>query len=112
MQARGPGGRGHSFSIDGQFSGEEVAGNMLSLLSTVSALSRGPLLGRTPAPTALSRSLRVSVVAMGMSDLNDQGVTYKVKKTEAEWRGTLSEEEYSILRGKGTEYPGSGVYNK
>lgn len=85
---------------------------MLSLLSTVSALSRGPLLGRTPAPTALSRSLRVSVVAMGMSDLNDQGVTYKVKKTEAEWRGALSEEEYSILRGKGTEYPGSGVYNK
>jgi hypothetical protein len=82
------------------------------LFSAVSALPRGALLGRTAAPACLSRSMRASAVAMGMADLNDQGLTCKVKKTEAEWRSALSDEQYNILRQKGTEYPGSGQYNK
>ncbi|EOD10059.1 hypothetical protein EMIHUDRAFT_216228 [Emiliania huxleyi CCMP1516] len=50
-------------------------------------------------------------------DLNDQGVEYSVRKTEAAWREAgrreqLSEEEYYVLRQKGTEYPGSGKYDK
>ena len=31
---------------------------------------------------------------------------------EAEWKKILSPEEYRILRQKGTEYPGTGEYNK
>ena len=37
---------------------------------------------------------------------NDQGVDYAVKKSEAEWKAELSDDEYRILRQKGTEYPG------
>ena len=33
-----------------------------------------------------------------------------VKKTEEEWRRALSEEEYRVLREKGTERPFSGAY--
>jgi len=36
---------------------------------------------------------------------------FNVKKTEAEWRNELTEEEYRILREKGTERPHSGKYN-
>lgn len=33
-----------------------------------------------------------------------------VKKSDAEWRESLSEEQYRVLRGKGTEVPFSGKY--
>jgi peptide-methionine (R)-S-oxide reductase len=36
---------------------------------------------------------------------------YKVEKTETEWKKQLSEEQYRILRQKGTEAPHSGKYN-
>jgi peptide-methionine (R)-S-oxide reductase len=32
-------------------------------------------------------------------------------KTEAEWKKQLSEEEFKVLRLKGTERPNSGIYN-
>lgn len=32
-------------------------------------------------------------------------------KTEAEWKKTLSDDQYRILREKGTEYPHTGKYN-
>ena len=35
---------------------------------------------------------------------------FKVQKTESEWRQILTDEEYRILREKGTESPGSGKY--
>lgn len=35
---------------------------------------------------------------------------FDVQKTEEEWRKILSEEEYSVLREAGTEYPGTGTY--
>ena len=37
---------------------------------------------------------------------------YPLKKSEKEWREELSEEEYRILRQKGTEFPFSGKYNE
>lgn len=36
---------------------------------------------------------------------------YKVEKSETEWKEQLSEEQYQILRNKGTEAPHSGKYN-
>ncbi|XP_018462384.1 peptide methionine sulfoxide reductase B2, chloroplastic-like isoform X2 [Raphanus sativus] len=35
-----------------------------------------------------------------------------VNKAEEEWRAILSPEQFRILRQKGTEYPGTGEYNK
>lgn len=37
--------------------------------------------------------------------------TYKINKTEEEWRQQLTEEEYRVLRQKGTERPFTGKYN-
>jgi peptide-methionine (R)-S-oxide reductase len=36
---------------------------------------------------------------------------YKINKTEDEWRKELSEEQFRVLRQKGTERPHTGVYN-
>lgn len=36
---------------------------------------------------------------------------FKVEKSEGEWRELLSDEEYRILRQKGTEMPHTGKYN-
>ncbi len=36
---------------------------------------------------------------------------YPIEKTEAEWREELSDEDYRILRKKGTEMPHTGKYN-
>lgn len=35
----------------------------------------------------------------------------KIKKTDAEWRESLSPEEYRVLREKGTERPHTGKFN-
>lgn len=36
---------------------------------------------------------------------------YKFNKTESEWREKLNDEEYRVLRQKGTERPHTGKYN-
>ena len=38
-------------------------------------------------------------------------IDYKVTKTDKEWKEILNDEEYKILRKKGTEYPHTGEYN-
>jgi peptide-methionine (R)-S-oxide reductase len=40
------------------------------------------------------------------------GAETQVQKSEEEWRAILSPEQFRILRQKGTEYPGTGEYNK
>ncbi len=37
-------------------------------------------------------------------------MTYKVSKTDGEWKKQLSQEEYSVCRQKGTEAPFTGIY--
>ena len=37
---------------------------------------------------------------------------YKVLKTEQEWKNQLTTSEFNVLRNKGTEAPGSGIFNK
>ncbi|MFD2518992.1 peptide-methionine (R)-S-oxide reductase MsrB [Salinimicrobium flavum] len=36
---------------------------------------------------------------------------YPIERSESEWRENLSEEQYRVLRQKGTEAPHSGKYN-
>ncbi len=35
----------------------------------------------------------------------------KITKTDAEWKSQLTEMQYYVLRGKGTERPNTGLYN-
>ncbi|KAK4491176.1 hypothetical protein RD792_001907 [Penstemon davidsonii] len=50
------------------------------------------------------RNFRSGFVAMAASG--------SVQKSEEDWRAILSPEQFHILRQKGTEYPGTGEYNK
>nr|QJQ72329.1 methionine sulfoxide reductase B [Astragalus sinicus] len=50
------------------------------------------------------RGFRSGIVAMAASS--------SVNKSEEEWRAVLSPEQFRILRQKGTEYPGTGEYDK
>ncbi|XAR52988.1 Peptide-methionine (R)-S-oxide reductase [Bertholletia excelsa] len=51
-----------------------------------------------------NRSFRSGVVAMAAPG--------SVQKSEEEWQAILSPEQFQILRQKGTEYPGTGLYDK
>ncbi|XP_054776884.1 peptide methionine sulfoxide reductase B5-like [Prosopis cineraria] len=53
---------------------------------------------------ALKRGFRGGIVAMAAPG--------SVQKSEEEWRAVLSPEQFNILRQKGTEYPGTGEYDK
>ena len=80
----------------------------LLLLSTrASALALSSRAYRAP----VNRDARVSRIRAG-EQLNDQGVTYRVKKSSDEWQQELVGEAYYVLRQKGTERPGTGEYNK
>lgn len=41
---------------------------------------------------------------------NTDTMTYKIQKTNAEWKAELTPEQYNVLIEKGTEYPGTGEY--
>ncbi|KAH6789875.1 methionine sulfoxide reductase B 2 [Perilla frutescens var. frutescens] len=50
------------------------------------------------------KGFRSGIVAMA--------ATGSVQKSEEEWRAVLSPEQFRILRQKGTEFPGTGEYDK
>jgi peptide-methionine (R)-S-oxide reductase len=45
-------------------------------------------------------------------DLEEERMTKKVQKTDAEWRAQLTPEQYRIMREKGTERAHTGKYAK
>ncbi|KAL7002951.1 peptide-methionine (R)-S-oxide reductase [Sarracenia purpurea var. burkii] len=59
--------------------------------------------GFFPAFHRSKRSFRGGGVAMAAAP---------VQKSDEEWRAILSPEQFRILRQKGTEYPGTGAYDK
>ncbi|KAL6545848.1 Peptide methionine sulfoxide reductase B2, chloroplastic [Orobanche gracilis] len=66
--------------------------------STLSSGFRGLILNQG------KKSFRSGIVAMAAPG--------SFQKSEEEWRAVLSPEQFRILRQKGTEYPGTGEYNK
>jgi peptide-methionine (R)-S-oxide reductase len=60
--------------------------------------------------------LLMLLLALGCRNIADSGTSImndslKINKTEAEWKTSLSSEQYQVLRQKGTEKPFSGEYN-
>jgi len=43
---------------------------------------------------------------------NTKDMEYEVKKTNAEWKQSLTPKQYSVLREKATERPYTGIYDK
>ncbi|KAK4741181.1 hypothetical protein SAY87_024769 [Trapa incisa] len=84
--------------------------SFISSINTVALVSFNktrfrPFTGRPVFQPAVSTSfLGGLVVAMA--------VPGSVQKSEEEWRAILSPEQFHILREKGTEYPGTGEYDK
>ena len=83
-----------------------------SVMTLVIACTRPALSLQVGARPGVLGSRARSMAMSGMSKLNDQGVTYKVTKSDAEWQKELSREEFYILREKGTERPRTGQYDK
>ncbi len=58
---------------------------------------------QTPAATNEANKLQTPSTKSSMD-------TEKVNKTDAEWKAQLTPDQYDVLRNKGTERPGTGVY--
>ncbi|XP_020086012.1 peptide methionine sulfoxide reductase B5-like [Ananas comosus] len=71
-------------------------------------------LGRKVGGFSPPSSRRVMVVSMSSSSSSSSSSSPpgSVQKSEEEWRAILSPEQFRILRLKGTEYPGTGKYDK
>ncbi|CAN6482649.1 unnamed protein product [Victoria cruziana] len=73
------------------------------LNTTTSLFSRTSTNGTTTSVPSLFRKSRGGATMAAPGSVN---------KTEEEWRAILSPEQFNILRQKGTEYPGTGEYDK
>uniref|UniRef100_A0ACD5TH51 Uncharacterized protein n=1 Tax=Avena sativa TaxID=4498 RepID=A0ACD5TH51_AVESA len=68
----------------------------------------GPAAGRCRSSRTVGRRSLGAVVAMSSS----APTPGPVQKSEEEWEAILTPEQFRILRRKGTEYPGTGEYDK
>ncbi|WOG82580.1 hypothetical protein DCAR_0101745 [Daucus carota subsp. sativus] len=78
--------------------------NKLSKTHLTSSSAKQGASGFGGFPGRVKRSFRSGIVAMAGPG--------SVQKSEDEWRAVLSPEQFRILRQKGTEYPGTGEYDK
>ncbi len=61
-------------------------------------------------PTVPAASVEPGGQDTGATSPDDVGASAKVVRTDAEWRALLTEQQYEILREKGTESPRTGPY--
>jgi len=96
--------RSHCFTAGdaGVVSCVKVAGRRERAIASAAARG-GPARGRS-SPPALRRFA-------GGAFRYAEGVAEKVRKSDAEWRAQLSEEQYEVLRRKGTERAFTGALN-
>ncbi|KAJ6905671.1 peptide methionine sulfoxide reductase B5-like [Populus alba x Populus x berolinensis] len=93
---------------------------LLSPLPSIStSFSKTHLKFLSPKPTAHSISAIASIGSIYQTKRQFRGggviamaAPGSVQKSEEEWRVVLSPEQFRILRQKGTEYPGTGEYDK
>lgn len=98
--------------------------SMLSTVVTNTTIAKPASAARSFKAASNAASLRPSVFKLthnptlrfearrGVAMASAGGAETQVQKSEEEWRAILSPEQFRILRQKGTEYPGTGEYNK
>ncbi|KAL3684349.1 hypothetical protein R1sor_002371 [Riccia sorocarpa] len=93
----------HSTSLPSRSSSVSISG--------LSVGSRSDLLKRRGQGFAGARRVPGVAVAMASSEAGGGSIS-RVQKSEEEWRTILNPEQFRILREKGTEWAGTGKYNK
>mmetsp|Transcript_3160 Transcript_3160/g.7772 ORF Transcript_3160/g.7772 Transcript_3160/m.7772 type:complete len:233 (-) Transcript_3160:608-1306(-) len=73
-------------------------------------LPSAPLLRRAPINPSMGHPFAASSVGQGRAGMD--GGTDPKQVREDQWKEMLTEEQFRVLRQKGTEYPGTGEYNK
>ncbi|KAJ4873875.1 hypothetical protein Rs2_44384 [Raphanus sativus] len=91
-----------------------VSSYVLRLSSATSLTSSTTIKKAFVTPRFASSPPNLSLLRRGFRRITAMGSSApgSVNKGEEEWRAILSPEQFRILRQKGTEYPGTGEYNK
>ncbi|WVQ78495.1 methionine-R-sulfoxide reductase [Cryptococcus sp. DSM 104549] len=88
-----------------------------TLIRTTLATARTRLPATAPPTTAAAAAARLSGFGLPFSLFSSSSTTPKdmpepkVQKTDEEWHAVLSPEQFRVIRGKGTERPGSSPYD-